>query len=121
MGKGSFRYLCGKIQKPHERTITHLWTQQSVRTQQNPDNITIIGSEDHGLAKPIKEFYIYIYGSTTPHSIGMWVSITFIIYGTEFCLTPLSLQLIMTMGMHREHPSVGMLSSLQPIGMHIKL
>ena len=53
-------------------------------------------------------------GSITPHSVGMWVSIMLIIYGTESCLTPLTLKLVMTMGMHTEHSSVGMLSPLQP-------
>ena len=46
----------------------------------------------------------------------MWVSITFIIYGTESDLMPLTLKLLMTMGMYTEHPSVGMLSPFQPIG-----
>ena len=46
----------------------------------------------------------------------MWVSIVFIIYGTESYLTPLTLKLVMTMGMHTEHPSVGMLGPFQPIG-----
>ena len=50
----------------------------------------------------------------------MWVGIAFIIYGIESCLTPLTLKLIMTMGMHTEHPSVGMLNPFQPIGMHIE-
>ena len=30
----------------------------------------------------------YTLGSTTPHSVGMWVSITFIIYGTVLFNTP---------------------------------
>ena len=47
----------------------------------------------------------------------MWESITFIIYGTESQLTPLTLKLVTTMGMHTENPSVGMLSPFQPIGM----
>ena len=50
----------------------------------------------------------------------MWVSITFIIYGTECCSAPLSLELIMIMGMCTEHPSVGMLSPSHPIGMHME-
>ena len=49
----------------------------------------------------------------------MSVSITFIIYGTESCSTPLSLELVMIMDMHTEHPAVGMLNSFQPIGMCI--
>ena len=48
------------------------------------------------------------------------VSITFI-YGTESCLTPLTMKLVMTMGMHTEHPSVGMLSPFQLVGMCIEL
>ena len=49
----------------------------------NPENFTITGREDHGLARTIKES-IYI-SVNNP-----WVSITFIIYGTESCLTPLT-------------------------------
>ena len=48
----------------------------------------------------------------------MWVSITFIIYGTASYLTPLTAKSIMTMGMHTESPSVAMLSPFQPIGIH---
>ena len=51
----------------------------------------------------------------------MGVSIIFIIYGTESCLTSLTLKLIMTMGMHTEHPSVGRLNPFQPIGICIEL
>ena len=84
----------------------------------NPDNITFIGREDHGLARTIKEsIYIRV---NNPYSIGMWVSIIFIIYGTESCLIPLNLKSVMTMDMQTEHPSVGMLSLFQPIGMHIE-
>ena len=50
----------------------------------------------------------------------MWVSIMSIMYGTESYLTVLTLKLIMTMGMHTENPSVGMLSSFQSIGIHIE-
>ena len=39
-----------------------------------------------------------------------------IIYGTESYLTPLTLKLIMPMGMHTEHTLVGMLSQFQPTG-----
>ena len=60
-------------------------------------------------------------GSTTPYSIGMWVSTIFNIYGTESYLTPLTLKLVMTMGTHTEHPTVSMLSPFQPIGMLIEL
>ena len=50
----------------------------------------------------------------------MWVSITSITYGPESYLTPLTLKL-MTMGMqHTEHPSVGMLSPFQPVGICIE-
>ena len=55
-----------------------------------------------------------------PHLIEMWVRIIFIIYGTESYLTPLTLKLIMTMSMQTEHPSVGMLSPFQPIGICIE-
>ena len=41
-------------------------------------------------------------------------------YGTESFLTPLMLKLIMTRGIHTEHPSVGMLSPFQPIGIFIE-
>ena len=50
----------------------------------------------------------------------MWVSITFIIYGTDFFSIPLSLKLVMIMGMHAEHPSVGILSQFQPIGICVE-
>ena len=40
--------------------------------------------------------------------------------GTKSCLAPLSLELIMIMGMHTEHPSVGMLRPSHTIGMHIE-
>ena len=42
------------------------------------------------------------------------------IYGIESCSTSLSLELEMIMGMYTKHPSVGMLSPSQPIGMHIE-
>ena len=45
---------------------------------------------------------------------------TFIIYKTESCSTPLSLELIIIMGMCTEYPSVGILSLSQSIGMHIE-
>ena len=50
----------------------------------------------------------------------MWASIT-IIYGTESYLAPLTLKLIMIMGIHTGHPSVGMLSTFQPTGIHKEL
>ena len=50
----------------------------------------------------------------------MWVSIIFIIYGTESYLTPLTLELIMTMDVYTEYPSVYMLSPSQPIDIHIE-
>ena len=84
----------------------------------NPDNFTIIRRDHHGLARTIRNQFTF--ESTTPHSTGKWVSITFIIYGTESCLTPLTLKLVMTMGMCTEHLSVGMFSPFQPIGMHIE-
>ena len=62
----------------------------------------------------------YILGSTNQHLIEMWISIIFIIYGTESYLTPLTLKLIMTIVMCTEHPSVGMISLFQPIGICIE-
>ena len=50
----------------------------------------------------------------------MWVSTTFIIYGTDSCSAPLILELVVMMGMHTEHPSVDMLTPSQPIGMCIE-
>ena len=50
----------------------------------------------------------------------MQVGIIFIIYGTESYLIPLTLKLIMTMGMHTEHPSVSMFSPFQPTGIYIE-
>ena len=38
----------------------------------------------------------------------------------ESCSTPLSLKLVMIMGMCTEHPSIGILSPFQPIGMCIE-
>ena len=61
-----------------------------------------------------------ILARTLAYPVGMWVSITFIIYGTESCLTLLTLKLIMTMDIHTGHPSVGMISPFQPVGMHIE-
>ena len=58
-------------------------------------------------------FNQYTLGSTIPHLIEMWVSIISIIYGTESYLTPQTLKLIMTMGMHTEHPSVAMVKPFQ--------
>ena len=49
----------------------------------------------------------------------MWVNIISIIYGPAPCLTPLTLKLIMTIGMHTKHPSVGILSPFQLIGQHL--
>ena len=49
----------------------------------------------------------------------MWVSVTFNIYGAESYLTPLTSKLVMTMGMHTEHPSVE-LSPFQSIGICIE-
>ena len=62
----------------------------------------------------------YILESTIPHLIEIWVSIIFIIYGTESYLTSLTLKLILTMGMCTEHPPVGILSPFQPIGICIE-
>ena len=62
----------------------------------------------------------YTLGSTILHLIEMWVSIPFIIYETESYLTPLTLKLMMTMGMNTEQPLMGMLSPFQPIGIHIE-
>ena len=50
----------------------------------------------------------------------MWVNIIFLVYGTESWSTPLTLKLVMIMGMHTEHPSVGILSPFQPVGMCIE-
>ena len=50
----------------------------------------------------------------------MWVSVALIIYRTESYLTPLTLKLVMKMGIHTEHSSVGMLSPFQPIGIGIE-
>ena len=72
------------------------------------------------MAKPELLKNQYTLGSTTLHLIGMWGSITFIIYGTESYLSPLTLTLAITMGIHTEHPSVGMLSPFQPKGIHIE-
>ena len=51
---------------------------------------------------------------------GIYVSITFIIHGTESYLTHLTLKLIMTMGMHMAYLLMDMLSPFQPIGIHME-
>ena len=77
------------------------------------------GREDHCLARTIKEcMYIRVNNPTLNRNVD---GIAFIIYGTESCPTPLTLKLVMIMGMYTEHPSVGMLSPFQPIGMCIEL
>ena len=85
----------------------------------NPDNFTIIGREAHGLARTIKEsIYIRVNNPTLNRNAGKYN--LHHIYGTESCSAPLSLELIMTMGMHTKHQSVVMLSPSHPIGIHIE-
>ena len=71
----------GERYKEHLKEPSPIYGQSSISGHStNTDNFTIIGREDQGL--------------------GMWVSITFTIYGTESCSAPLSLELIMIKGMH---------------------
>ena len=57
----------------------------------NPDNFTIIGMEDHGLARIIKEsIYIRVNSSTLNRNVG---KLTYTIYGTESYLAPQNLEL----------------------------
>ena len=51
-----------------------------------PDNFSIIGREDHGLARTLKN--LFTLESTIPYFIGILVSTILIIYGTESYLTP---------------------------------
>ena len=68
----------------------------------------------HGLARTIKEsFYIRV---NNPPLIGILVNTILIIYGTESYLTPPTLKLTLSMGMHIEHTLVAMLGPFQPIG-----
>ena len=74
----------------------------------NPDNFTIIEREDHGLTRTIKKsIYIRVNGPTLNSNVGkynlnnIWDRVLF--------------------NKLTEHPSVGMLSPFQPVGMHIQL
>ena len=84
----------------------------------NPDNFTVIGKEDHGLAWTIKEsIYIRVNNPTLNRNVGKY-NLHYI--WDRSCSAPLNLELIMTMGMQTEHPSVSMLSLSQSIGIHIE-
>ena len=83
-----------------------------------PDNLNIIGREDHGLAKTIKEsIFIRVNSPTLNRNLGMYNLHP--IWDRVLCNTP-DLEIIMTMGMHTEHPLVGMLSPFQSIGICIE-
>ena len=74
-----------------------------------PENFNIIGREDQSLAITIKEsVYVRVNNSILNRNVG------------KYNLHSLTLKL-MTMGFHKEHPSVGMLSPFQPIGICIEL
>ena len=51
-----------------------------------PDNFNIMGREDHGLPRTIKESFTL--AQTIPHLIGILVSTILIIYWTEPYFTP---------------------------------
>ena len=90
--------------------------------------IVIINSKPRGAEQDSVQYMMQVVLTTERKShlfyrtntSAFLVSTTFIIYGTESCSAPLSLELIIIMGMHTEHPSVGMLSLSHPIGMHIE-
>ena len=109
----------GERYKEHLKELSPIHGHRNISQHStNHDNFTIIGREDYGLARTIKEStYIRVNNPTTT---GIWVSITFTIYQTESYLLPLILELTMIVVMHTEHPSVGMLRPSQPIGMCIE-
>ena len=81
----------------------------------NTDSFTIIGREDHGLARAIKEsIYIRVNNPTLNRNVGkynlhhIW---------DRVMLSPPELRITMIMGMHTEHPSVGMLRPSHPVSM----
>ena len=78
----------------------------------NPDNFIITGREDHGLARIIKES-IYI-NVNSPHSTGMWVSKTFIIYGTRVLFSTLELRINNDNGHANRTPISGHAPSIPP-------
>ena len=82
-------------------------------------NFTIIGREDYGLARTIKEsIYIKVNNLTLNRNVG--TSNLHHIWDRVLFNTP-DLKINNDMGMHTEHPSVGMVNPLQPIGMCIEL
>ena len=110
----------GESYKEHLKETSPIYahSNQSGHTT-NHDKFTIIGRADHGIARTIKEsIYIRVNNPTLNRNVGkynlhhIWDRVLF--------NTP-SLKLVMTMGMHTEHPSVSMLSPFQPIGMYIEL
>ena len=73
-----------------------------------PDNFNIIGKEDHGLARIIKEsVYIRVNNPTLNRNIGKY-NLNHI-WDKVLLNTP-TLKLTLLMGMHREHALVDMLS-----------
>ena len=104
---------------PKKPSPIHAHSTQAGHTT-NPENFNIIGKEDHGLARTIKEsIYIRVNNHTLNRNVGKYNLDH--IYKTESYLIPLTLKLIMTMDMHTEHPSVGMLSPFQPMGICIEV
>ena len=92
--------------------------QSSVRFSVTPKNFNIVGREDHGLARTIKDLvYIRVNNPTLDRNVvkdnlhHIWDRILF--------NTP-DLKINNDNGMHTEHPLVGMLSPFQPIGICIE-
>ena len=110
----------GKRNREHLKDFSPIYahsTQPGHNTM--PKNFNIIGTEDHGLARTIKEsIYIGVKNPTLNRNIHKYNFHQ--IYGTESYLTFLTWKLTVPMGMHTEHTLVGMLSPSQPIGMHIE-
>ena len=107
----------GPLEKDREPSPIHAHNTQTGHNT-NPENFTIIGREDHGIARTIKEsIYIRVNNPTLNRNVDkynlhhIW---------DRVLLTSLTLKLIMTMGMQTEHPSVGMLSPFQPVGICIE-
>ena len=91
-----------------------------------PENFNIIGREDHGLARTIKEsIVIRVNNPTLKRNVGkynlnhIWDRGLSNTPDLNVSNTP-DFQIIVTVGMHSEHPSVGMLSPFQPIGICIE-
>ena len=63
----------GKIQGAHEATLTHHVHSTQIGHNTTPENFNIIGREDHGLARTIKEpIYIRVNNPIHNRNIGKY-------------------------------------------------